>query len=214
MCWNAAVSLNTFLFSSFVLILIYYNNTYTQYKIKDFNSIWVYLFFASFILMQLIEFFIWRNLQDKFYNNMFSILAILLIVIQPIASLMLLRDHAIRNVLLSIYLLLAVPFSIYNLVTKQIYSEKSKAGDLQWNFFRIDSLIWISWLFFFLFSFVYNKIWPGLIFGLISLLAASYNYAKDRTEGSIWCWAVNGLMIYYAAYLLFYLPFCDKKQLC
>ena len=70
MCWNAEVSLNTFLFSSFVLCLIIYNNTYTQYKIKDFNNIWIYLFFVSFILMQLFEFFIWRNVDNKLYNKL------------------------------------------------------------------------------------------------------------------------------------------------
>jgi len=30
MCWNAEVSLNTFAFSTFVLGMIIYNNTYTQ----------------------------------------------------------------------------------------------------------------------------------------------------------------------------------------
>jgi hypothetical protein len=39
MCWNKEISLNTFLFSSFVLILIIYNNAYTQYKIKELNNI-------------------------------------------------------------------------------------------------------------------------------------------------------------------------------
>ena len=45
MCWNKEVSLNTFIFSIFVLLLIMYNNAYTQYKIEELNSIWVYLFF-------------------------------------------------------------------------------------------------------------------------------------------------------------------------
>jgi hypothetical protein len=58
MCWNASVSLNTFLFSIFILLLIVYNNSFTQYKIQDLNNIWIYLFLASFIFMQLIEFFI------------------------------------------------------------------------------------------------------------------------------------------------------------
>ncbi len=68
MCWNQHVSLNTFLFSSFILILIIYNNKYTQYKIKELNNVWIYVFFFSFISMQLIEFFIWRNINNK-YNK-------------------------------------------------------------------------------------------------------------------------------------------------
>ena len=71
MCWNKDISLNTFLFSSFILVLIIYNNTYTQYKINELDNIWMYLFFASFIFMQLIEYFIWRNINDPVYNNLF-----------------------------------------------------------------------------------------------------------------------------------------------
>ena len=82
MCWNQEVSLNTFLFSMFVLLLIIYNNKYTQYKIKELDNIWMYLFLASFIFMQLIEFFIWRNINNKFYNHLFSTMAVILLIIQ------------------------------------------------------------------------------------------------------------------------------------
>ena len=58
MCWNEHVSLNTFLFSSFVLLLIIYNNLFTKYKIQELNNTFVYLFITSFVVMQLIEFFI------------------------------------------------------------------------------------------------------------------------------------------------------------
>ena len=69
MCWNQYVSINTFIFSIFVLILIAFNNKYSPYKVKEFDSIFVYIFFISFISMQLIEFFIWRNLEDKKLNK-------------------------------------------------------------------------------------------------------------------------------------------------
>ena len=74
MCWNEHVSLNTFLFSSFILLLIIYNNAYTKYKIEELNNINIYIFLASIIFIQLIEFFIWRNMNNKYYNNFFSIL--------------------------------------------------------------------------------------------------------------------------------------------
>ena len=53
MCWNKDVSLNTFLFSGFVLCLIIYNNKYTQYKIDELNNIYSYIFFASIIIIQI-----------------------------------------------------------------------------------------------------------------------------------------------------------------
>jgi hypothetical protein len=214
MCWNEYVSLNTFLFSGFVLMLIIYNNSFTKYKIPELNNKWMYLFIASFVFMQLLEFFIWRNINNAFYNNLFSIFALLLLFIQPIASIMLITNVQIRKSLLMIYLLLAIPFSIYKFYTKRNRTEVSKNGHLKWVFFYVSPIIWISWLFFFLFSFVYEKNWFGLIFGLTTLLIASINYKNDNTIWSMWCWSVNSIMIYYAIYLLLYLPFLERLEIC
>jgi len=210
MCWNQHVSLNTFLFSIFVLLLIIYNNTFTQYKIKHLNNPWMYLFFASFIFMQLIEFFIWRNIDDKFYNNIFSTMAALLIVLQPVASLMLLSNVPLRNALLMIYIATAAPYFIYKISTKTMYSTVSKKGHLIWSFFNNTLLTFGWWLFFLLFSLFYERKWSGFLFGFLSMCIFYYNYAKERTFGSIWCWVINSIMIYYAAYLLIYLPFCEN----
>jgi len=214
MCWNENVSLNTFLFSGFVLALIIYNNSFTKYKIHELNNKWVYLFIASFVFMQLIEFFIWRNINNKFYNNIFSIFAVLLLIIQPIASIMIITNIQLRNLLLISYLLLVIPFSIYKFSTNHIHSVVSEGGHLIWNFFNIPPILWIVWLFFFLFSFFYEKKWFGIIFGLITLFIAVINYKNDNTMGSMWCWSVNSIMIYYAIYLLLYLPFLEKTKVC
>ena len=103
MCWNQYVSLNTFMFSIFVLLLIAYNNKYTQYKTPLFNNKFVYFFFLSFITMQLIEFFIWRNIDNKKLNNLFSTLGALLLLIQPIASLLMLKDESLKYKLITLY---------------------------------------------------------------------------------------------------------------
>ena len=214
MCWNENVSLNTFLFSSFVLLLIIYNNLFTKYKIQELNNTFVYLFIASFVFMQLIEFFIWKNINNKFYNNMFSIMATLLLLLQPIASIMILSNIQLRNILLFLYLLLTIPFSIYQFSTKNIHSVISESGHLQWNFFETNPIIWITWLFFFVFSFIYEKRGVGIIFAIVALIITFINYNNDNTVGSMWCWSVNSIMIYYAIYLLIYLPFLDKSNIC
>jgi len=210
MCWNEHVSLNTFLFSSFVLLLIIYNNSFTKYKIQELNNTNIYLFIASFAFMQLIEFFIWKNINNKFYNNMFSIIATLLLLLQPIASVMILSNKQLRNKLLFLYLLLAIPYSIYKFSTKHIHSVISKREHLRWKFFEINPIIWIIWLFFFVFSFIYEKRWNGIIFAIIALIITIINYSNDHTVGSMWCWVVNPIMIYYVTYLLIYLPFLKK----
>lgn len=212
MCWNKDISLNTFLFSSFVLLLIIYNNTYTQYKINELDNIWMYLFFASFIFMQLIEYFIWRNINDPVYNNLFSIMATLLLFIQPIASTMLITNNTVRTNILLLYLILSVPLMTYRLFTKKINSTVSPLNHLKWNFIfyensTIENIFYIGWFIFFLFPLFYQGNTFGLLFGLLTFMVVLYNYYKDKTVNSMWCWIVNSLMIYYAGYLLLYLPF-------
>jgi len=218
MCWNESVSLNTFLFSSFVLLLIIYNNSFTKYKIEILNNKWMCLFFASFIFMQLIEFFIWRNIDNKFYNNLFSIFSAILLIIQPIASVMLVTNIKLRNLLLVSYLLMAIPVSIYEFSTKHFHSVVSEGGHLKWKFFQPTPIIWVVfwvvWLFFFLFSFIYEKKWFGLIFALVTLIIVYINYKRDQTFLSMWCWIVNSIMIYGAFYLLIFLPFLEKMDIC
>jgi hypothetical protein len=214
MCWNQHVSLNTFLFSTGVLLLIIYNNFYTQYKIQELNNFWIYAFIFSIILMQLIEFFIWKNINNAYYNNFFSIIAASLIILQPIFSIMILSNKSIRNFLLILYLLIAIPYSIYQFFTQNIHAIKSKTGHLQWKFFYNTPLTFIIWLFFFLFSFIYEKRWFGISIGIILLCIAYYNYKRDDSFGSMWCWMINVLMIYYAFYLLLYLPYYEKKEIC
>ena len=214
MCWNESVSLNTFLFSSFVLILIICNNLYTKYKIQELNNTFIYLFIASFIFMQLIEFFIWKNISNKFYNNIFSIAATMLVIIQPLVSIMILSNIQLRNTLLILYLSLAIPYSIYKFSTKNIHSVISERGHLRWKFFEITPIIWFVWFLFFTFSFIYEKKWFGLIFGIVALLITFINYKSDHTMWSMWCWSVNSIMIYYAFYLLLYLPFLEKSEIC
>lgn len=210
MCWNQEVSLNTFLFSTFVLGLVAYNNTYTQYKIKEFKNVWWYLLFMSVISMQLAEFLVWRNIKNPSYNKLFSKLIFLIILIQPICSLMIISDHTIRNILLCIYLAAAIPYAIYQFVTYDFKTLISQCGHLNWNL-NIGNVLFAGWTFFFLFSFFYEQKWLYFLIGLITLILILYKYHYDKTSSSLWCWLVNGVSIYLAFYLLFYLPFYEKK---
>jgi hypothetical protein len=127
---------------------------------------------------------------------------------------MIVTNVKLRNLLLISYLLLAVPYSIYKFSNSNIHSVISESGHLRWNFFYLNPIILIGWFFFFLFSFVYEKKWLGLVFGLSTLIIAFLNYTKDQTVWSMWCWSVNSVMIYYAIYLLIYLPFLEKMNIC
>lgn len=185
---------------------------FTKYKIDSLKNKWFVLFIASFVSIQLVEFFIWRNINNAFYNNVFSIIAAIVIAIQPIISLMILTDIELRNTLLMIYIMAMGPYSIYKFSTEHIHSVKSENGHLMWG--KPSTIACVFWLFFFLFSFAYERFFGIFIFGILTLLISFLNYKNGNTVGSMWCWVVNSLMIYYAAYLLLYLPFLEKSQIC
>ncbi len=84
MCWNASVSLNTYIFGLFACIFSYMNN-----RIKLPNI----LFYQSFMLMQLIEYFIWKK---QFSNKLLSQIGYLLIFSQPIFSILLIENIKIN----------------------------------------------------------------------------------------------------------------------
>jgi hypothetical protein len=227
MCWNADVSLNTFLFSSFVLLLILYNNTFTNYKVPTFKTPYYYLFFVAFILMQLVEYGIWKNISNNYWNHILSWCALIVLAIQPVASIYLIQSNkSLRNKLVKIYGIIAIIYLTFISIQKEspYVSLCKTSGNLVWNFTPLPNSIsyfkfipTLIWSFFFFFSFVYEKIWVGLIFGLMTYMISIYLFVRDGSFGSVWCWFVNSIMFYYAAYLIFYKPgveFFKKSKGC
>ena len=216
MCWNQYISLNTFVFSTFVLLLIAYNNKYTPYKIQELNNVFIYIFFMSFIAMQLIEFFIWRNINDVDMNRKLSILGALLLVIQPMASLLLLKDDFTKKTMLTAYSIPAISFFVYKMYTQEFTTTVTKTGHLKWNWINLDKnkILGLVWFFFLYFSIFANK--QNYEAGLITiflLVFSYYSYNKEGSYGSLWCWSINSLMIFYAIKLMIVLPY-QEHGLC
>lgn len=216
MCWNKEVSLNTFLFSFGVLLLIIYNNKYTQYKIKELNNIRFYMFLSSIIFVQLLEYFIWININNSFYNQIFTTLVILLTLLQPVFSLLLIDNKKLRDNILYFYIIILIPISIDLFRSTKLQSIVSKLGHLEWGIIKnkpslvMKYLSWIFiivWLFCLFFPIIYIKNYWLLIVGFLTLLVSVYYYFKDNTLRSLWCWLTNLISVHYAVYLLFYLPF-------
>lgn len=211
MCWNQYVSINTFIFGIFGLLLIAFNNKYSTYKLKLFNNPYAYLFMLSFIFMQLIEFILWRNLNNVTINKIASIFGVLLLYIQPIASLLLLDNISLRNKLLLIYSIPAFIFGYYNLLYTNIHTVLSPSGHLawKWSFYKsnfIDFFAKIFYLFFLFFSLIYNKYYQSIIV-LIMYMIFIYYFGKDGSSGSIWCLSVNTIILYFILQILIIMPY-------
>jgi hypothetical protein len=213
MCWNQYVSINTFMFGIFGLIIIFFNNTYSNYKIKFFKNPYAYLFMLSFIFMQLFEFILWRNLNNYAINNVVSILGFLLLSIQPIASLFLLTNIQMRDKLLIMYTIPAAIFVIYNMLMTNIHTVISSSGHLawKWTFYKNGIIQWLVipfYLFFLFFSLLYNKYYNSLLILLLYFIFIYY-FGKDGSSGSVWCLSVNSIVLYFLLQILIVMPYCE-----
>jgi hypothetical protein len=167
--------------------------------------------------MQLIEFFIWRNINDKSLNKLFSILGLLLISFQPIFSLMMLKNNTLKPILLVIYSIVASLFFVYKTTHFEIISSVSKNGHLKWewgHFIKYEIIVVYGlWLLCLLYAPIVNKQYTVIFYVMILFILSMYSFYKDGSDGSLWCWLINTIMIYYAFKLLFWLPF-NEHGIC
>lgn len=84
MCWNAEVSLSTFILGCAAIVIGQLN------KLHDVK--WS-LFYFTIASMQLLEFFIWRyGMNNKDLNRWLSYLGLMIILLQPLAAGFLIKD--------------------------------------------------------------------------------------------------------------------------
>jgi hypothetical protein len=204
MCWNQYVSLNTFLFSTFVLGLMMYNDRYTPYKTTLTNNVFFYFFILSFASMQLIEYFLWKNINNKKAVQTISVWGQLLILLQPVASLLMLKNEGLKAVMLLAYV---IPFGLLFLTSTKKYTTTVRNGHLHWDWMPFTVFTECAWLFFLFFSFVVNGYYPYFLAALALFVLSYWSYHKNGTMGSLWCWSINLFMFYFAVQLLIVLPF-------
>jgi len=198
MCWNQKVSLNTFLFSLFGTSFAYFNNVINFYE---------YLYFISFISMQLLEYFTWANLNNKKMNNFLSKIGLFLIFVQPIfLTLSYEMDNKTKAWIIALYLL----FSIFCLLYFPIdfSMNKAKNGHLAWNWLNFPTIIMFIWLSFIFGLILYKKRYFKFGVYLIVVLAIYYTYYKTNTWGSLWCWLANLLTVQLILKVFFYPKNC------
>ena len=217
MCWNENISLNTFVFSTMVMVFIYYNNEMTQYKTDTFKNKYMFFFFFSIVLMQLIEYFLWKSIKtgDVSANRLGSIAGWFVIrLIQPIAFLSVMKNVQYRNILIGTYL--AVMLFIHYITHKEInFITTVKDGHLYWDwlYYKRPIIGIILTLFYFLFLIPVFKEAPILI--AIALFYVAYFYIyKVNNWGSLWCWSINLACVYYVCNILIIQPFMEYNRLC
>jgi len=191
MCWNAEMSLKTFIVGMAGIGLGAFLGL----------SLPVLLFCFTIVLMQLIEYIVWTYYDNDEVNYKASVAAAILLWIQPIASMLMIPSLRLKTTMLSVYVLLSLigQSALWNKDTKRQYSMKrAENGHLSWKFLSQESRTYIDLAVYFFFLFM-----PIVLTGNLDLLALAivtlglslYTYWRENTWGSMWCWIVNGLVL-------------------
>ena len=198
MCWNASVSLNTYIFGLFASSFAYYNGT---------TDLLGFLLFQSFIIMQLIEYFIWSK---TFSNRLLSQIALFAILCQPVLNILKIQKmpKLIPYLLVAYFIFIIIVYTIITpLNTLDFSSVPSKNGHLAWKWFTWNIYIIVIWFAFLSARWVIDEMYLILAFVSIILLVSVILYKETKTWGSMWCWLANAISIYFIV-LIFYNDFC------
>ncbi len=198
MCWNASVSLNTYIFGLFASLFSYYNG---------FGNILSVIFYQSFIIMQLIEYFIWTK---TFSNKLLSQIALFIVLCQPIFNIIKIETYPKAiSYLLAAYLIFII--ILYTLIipidTINFSTVPSKNGHLSWKWLNWNLYIIFIWYTFLSTRWIIDKMYMIFIVISVLLIITLILYKETNTFGSMWCWVANVLSIY-LIFVVFYKDMC------
>jgi hypothetical protein len=203
MCWNAEVSLNTFIFgviSAAIVLLINYNYLASV------------LILLSVSLMQLVEFFAWRNINNKKVIEWVSVFGISVILLQVLLLNIFYLKGKERIIVLIIILISSLFALVHIINNNKLKMEKAKNGHLAWSWADLPIPLLIIFFGLYLYAGFRNKNLTFLI-ALLLLLISLYNYYKYNTWGSMWCYYSNILWIILILYVILEYYKKDLKKL-
>lgn len=205
MCYSATTSFLTFTVMAISTIYLIYRN----YP----NDRWVAIVFISAGLMQLLEYFMWKDQYCGRMNHLATMLALLLLLIQPIAILIgayYFGDLVFnRNKLAPIIWIYGIIIGIFginwiNYASKKRLCSRPSGIHLDWDFSKwinspVMKIFWVLYYLVVLLFFMSHPWYLGAIVGilLIGSLLFSVFYVKNRAWKSWWCWVVNFIPIIY-----------------
>jgi hypothetical protein len=181
MCWSANGSLATW-----AAAMVLAGATY-GYEPK----IWLFAF--VFTQMQLIEYFLWKNLKVPRLNTLWSKAGLLVILLEPVAAIYMIEDVALRNKMWTGY----ATYVAALLLTQRLDFTTVVGGNghLKWNWLP-STLLMIPWFAFFLAPLWIAKAYITFGMAVMTLLMSTYFYSQYGTISSMWCWIAVSVWLF------------------
>ncbi len=188
MCWNASVSLKTWYFALFGFFIGLIGN---QIHIS------VLLFALLFSSMQLIEYYLWNNLNNEDKNTFYSKIGYLVILLEPLFALFMVYNLPITKFLIVFYILYIAIFTKINYHKLNFITCIGNNGHLEWYFLKNNGLLhYIIWMFIFFYGVIMSKNIAIIVVATFGLLYSLYKSNYDGTFTSLWCNYSNVLWVY------------------
>lgn len=177
MCWSAEGSLQTYAFGMILAAIHKYYGSIDP-------ALWVFM--VAFTHIQLVEYFLWKNLGNPSANRFWSGIGFCLISILPLIAAGLLPSNS-RDKLRIFYLIMIM---IY-LATRKINlsTEVGGNGHLKWNWIDSFTSIWtLGWPLMVLIPLFISGHRVTFIIATLTYIMSSYFNDKYGTAASYWCW--------------------------
>lgn len=204
MCWSAEVSLITFISSSLLCSYLWWRNGTNDRAI----AIWVFWF----SLMQLFEFFMWRNMKNHTWASKLSYIFILMQPVVLAIALLVYRESLQYNWvkwilygLICLGIMKVISGSYFAYVTqagKKWLSVRGEHCHLIWPFLGMKEMPYLAkfnWTWYLALALSIMCITPTslgaiyLVFGIVTYNVTKAYYGNE--VGSLWCWICNALAL-------------------
>lgn len=193
MCWNPNVSIKTWYFALFGFII-----GFIAKKIH----ISVLLFALLFSSIQLIEYYLWKNINNQSKNEFYSKIGYIVILLEPLFALFMVYSLkiyglSITKFLITFYIIYIILFTYTKYNKTNFITRIGDNGHLDWYFLKNSGNIHlIIWFVIFFFGIIMTK--NIFIIGVagFAFIYSLYKSNYDSTFTSLWCNYSNLLWIY------------------
>ena len=187
MCYNASISLNTFIFGFIMAIIAYYT------KIIHNSTIIILL---SFSAIQLLEYFTWTYYNNKKINKILSYIGLIIILTQIYLLNYYLPPANISRFILILLFIILILFIIIQLPKINFAMTRGKNKHLIWHWLDLPIIWIIIGLSFYIIPILFTRNLFIIIIYLLVLAISLYFYWNYKTWGSMWCYFSNSLWVF------------------